>query len=415
MLVHFLSAAWYGDRELNLLLPDHWDVSVVDQEYYPALGSSAIEDSIKRPLAFPPLSEAAKGKNLVSILIDDIHRPTPVKRVIPFILDELKQGGIKQNQIMIIMAVAAHRTATEEDFIKKLGTDIYAGIRTLSHDCNKDLLFLGKTDEGTPVHVNKFFYESDLKISIGGVYPNEGPGFGGGVKMVCPGICGIETIQNLHARFRRAARGVASANKFRQETEKVAEMAGLDFTVNMLLNQNREISHIFSGHRILAHEKAVQTAKHIYSVKPVDNADIVISDIYPFDVSLHFISKGLWPLRSGQEGSSKIVIAACPEGLGYHGLSLASLRGCSGFIRRIRALSRDNLYRYLSRLKNKQPEFILFSPSIRMKEFKKLYPGARVLNRWEHVIDVLRSIHTQPRVRVAVYRCASLQFPLRPE
>jgi nickel-dependent lactate racemase len=415
MLLRLLSAAWYGDTELSLPLPDHWDVSIVDQEHYPAIGDSGIEESIRRPFGCPALSESAKGKKLVSILIDDIQRPTPVKKVFPFILDELNKGGIKRDQIMIIMATAAHRTATEEDFIKKLGIDIHAGIRTLSHDCNKDLVFLARTDRGTPIYVNKFFYESDLKVTIGGVYPNDGPGFGGGVKMVCPGMCGIETIQHLHANFNKVGRGISSANEFREEIEKVTEQTGLDFSVNVLLNRNREISHIFSGHRIIAHEQAVQAAKRIYNVKPVGNADIVLADIYPFDVSIHFISKGLWPLLSGREGSSKVVIAACPEGLGYHGLSLASLRGWSGFIRRMRALSRDNLYRSILRLKNKQPEFILFSRSIKMKELKKLYPAARVSNRWEHIINVLESIHKQPRVRVAVYRCASLEFPFRPE
>jgi hypothetical protein len=53
MRLPLLSAAWYGDRKLNLPLPDHWDVSVVDQEYYPALGNSGIEDGIKRPIALP--------------------------------------------------------------------------------------------------------------------------------------------------------------------------------------------------------------------------------------------------------------------------------------------------------------------------------------------------------------------------
>ena len=415
MLLHLLSGAWYGDSELNLPLPDHWDVSVIDYEHYPALDNSMIKEGIRQPLGCPPLSESARGKKLVSIVIDDIQRPTPVKNVFPFILEELKKGGIKQDQITVIMATAAHRTATEEDFIKKLGAETHAGVRRLSHDCNKDLVFLGKTARGTPVHVNKFYYEADFKVTIGGVYPNDSPGFGGGVKMVCPGICGIETIHDLHAHFRRAGRGIAGANEFRDEIEKVAAQAGLDFSVNVLLNRNREISHIFSGHGILAHEQAVKTAKHIYQATPVDNADIVLADIYPFDLSLHFLPKGLWPLHYGREGSSRIVIAACPEGLGYHGLSLASFDGWSGFITRMRALSREDLYRSIARLRNKRPEFILFSPSIKMRELKKLNPGARVLNRWEQVIDMLKSEHKHSRVKVAVYRCASLQFSITPE
>jgi hypothetical protein len=48
MLVHFLSAAWYGDRELNLPLPDHWDVSVVDQEYHPPSAIPRLKTALSR-------------------------------------------------------------------------------------------------------------------------------------------------------------------------------------------------------------------------------------------------------------------------------------------------------------------------------------------------------------------------------
>jgi hypothetical protein len=48
---------------------------------------------------------------------------------------------------------------------------------------------------------------------------------------------------------------------------------------------------------------------------------VVVSNAYPIDVSLTFMrSKGIIPLLHGKPGASRVLIAACPEGVGHHGL-----------------------------------------------------------------------------------------------
>ena len=51
------------------------------------------------------------------------------------------------------------------------------------------------------------------------------------------------------------------------------------------------------------------------------DADVVISAAYPIDVSLTFMrSKGIIPLLHAAPGASRVLVAACPEGVGHHGL-----------------------------------------------------------------------------------------------
>jgi lactate racemase len=410
--IDLLTSAWYGDRTLTVGFPAEWDIQLVEQADQPALTDSALREKMKNPEGAPPLSELVKGKKKVAVLVDDTQRPTPLKRIIPLVMEELREGGIDQDAISIFMATACHRVATQEDFIKKLGADTVKTYKTLSHDCTRNLTYLGKTSGGTPIYVNRFVIACDVKIGIGGVYPNEGAGFGGGSKIIHPGICGKETAQYLHHHIRGIPRGSTRDSEFRADMEEIAEKTGLDFTISVLLNRNRDIGHIFCGHRIIAHQEAVKVAKQCYAVKPSGGADIIIANAYPFDTSLHFLSKGLWPFTYAAKKSSKVVIASCPEGLGYHALSLASMTGWSGFFHRMRAFSRHDVRRYLTKWRNKEPGILLFSSNIKKRELKKIYPQAALFTEWGNLISELKSRHPEPYIRVAVYPCSPLQVPL---
>ncbi len=409
--IDLLTSAWYGDSLLNLHFPAEWDIHIVGQTDQPALTDFGMREKVRNPSGTSRLSELVKGKKRIAVLIDDIQRPTPVKRVVPLVLEELKTGGIERDAIIFLMAVACHRPATEEDFIKKLGADTVKNIKTLSHDCTRDLTFLGKTERGTPIYVNKFVMECDVKIGIGGLYPHESAGFGGGAKIIHPGICGKETAWYLHSHLKRAPRGGAVDNEFRADMEEIAGKVGLDFMINLLLNRNRDASHIFCGHRVIAYQEAVKVAKEFYGVKPIDDADIIIANAFPFDTSLHFLSKGLWPFNYGTKGSSKVVVASCAEGLGYHALSLSSLPGWSGFVQRTRALSRHDIYRLFSRSEDRGPDFFLFSPNIKGSDLKRIYSRARLFKTWEGLMRELTTRHQKLPVKVAVYQCAPLQVP----
>ncbi len=408
----FLTSAWYGDNSLNLHFPAEWDIHIVAQNDRPPLTDPEMREKIRTPFGTPPLPELVKGKRRIAVVIDDIQRPTPAKRIVPLVLEELRTGGIEQDAIIFFMAVACHRPATEEDFIKKLGADAVKNIKTLSHDCTGDLTYLGKTERGTPIYVNRFVLECDVKIGISGVYPHEGAGFGGGAKIIHPGLCGKETARYLHShRLKGVPRGGAVENDFRADMEEIAERVGLDFTINLILNQDRDAGQIFCGHRVIAHQEAVKAAKEYYGVRPINDADIIITNAFPFDTSLQFLSKGLWPFNYGSRDSSKVVIASCAEGLGYHALSLASLRGWPGFFRRMRSLSRHDIYRLFSRSDNRESEFLLFSPNVKSSELKRIYKGAKLFNTWESLIQELRTRHRNAHVKVAVYPCAPLQVP----
>jgi len=93
-----------------------------------------------------------------------------------------------------MMATGAHHGRLLFDFQKKLGTEIPEKYHVYNHNSYENLEYLGKTSYDTPVHINREVMSCDLKISLGAMMPHFGYGFGGGSKMLLPGVAGIDSI-----------------------------------------------------------------------------------------------------------------------------------------------------------------------------------------------------------------------------
>jgi nickel-dependent lactate racemase len=102
-------AAWYGKAPLQMEFPDHWDISVHNMRGGRDIGDSGIRKALAEAIGAPRLSEYARGKKSAAILVDDLSRPTPAFRLLPYILEELAAAGIGPDAVKIICALAAHR------------------------------------------------------------------------------------------------------------------------------------------------------------------------------------------------------------------------------------------------------------------------------------------------------------------
>lgn len=420
--VELLSAAWYGDKSITITFPSSWDVVVAGEKNIPALTDDQIRERIDYPIGSPKLSDLAPKRNRTAIIIDDITRPTPTATLIPFILEELKHARINQDSITIVIASGTHRSASKEDIIKKVGENLAHKIKVIPHDCRRNLVYLGKSSRETPIYVNQTVMECDLKIGVGCIYPHASAGFSGGSKIIMPGVCGIETVRYMHNYLKGAnKRGGSLQNDLRLESEELASKIGLDFIVNVVLNQKREIAGLFVGDKILAHRQGVKFATELYTISQVKDADIIVSDMYPFDTSLQFVpSRGFWLLMNGKDKGSKVAIAACPMGVGYHGLSPISMSPSSRLLHRLKYLQLKEFLHLISRIKalkkilmRRRLEFMMLSPGITREELKTVFPKASLFSTWNEILDQLEFRHRNLPVRVAVYTCSPLKIPIQ--
>src|SRR5204862_4953702 len=159
-----------------------------------------------------------------------------------------------------------------------------------------------------------------LLIGIGGVYPQHTAGFGGGSKLAL-GVLGRRSIAHLHLAHAGVDGSYEVDNGFRRDLDEIADLIGLRTVVSVHVDAEREVVRVVSGDWRAHYRDSVRFSREAYAAPGPGDADVVVASAYPMDVSLTFMrSKGMIPLFQARPGASRVVIAACPEGVGHHGL-----------------------------------------------------------------------------------------------
>ena len=322
------SGAWYGDKELVLNFPTDWEVEMLDPKDAPTLSDTQIEQAFAEPIGTPRISELAKSKKSAAIIVDDLSRPTPAARIIPYILRELTSAGVPKSEIRFVAGVGAHRPLTDEDIVKKVGADIAASYEVTNHNfMSGDLRAFGNLENGMPVYLNRVVAEADFKICLGGIYPHSSVGFSGGAKLIVPGIAGFTTMFYFHTfppgRGPAVIEGQSDEPDRRDSAELAAGVLGLDMIANVVLNSRREICGLFIGDFINAHRKGAHFAMDTYGTVIPETTrketDLVIINCYPLDADAIQLDKALAAL-SYFENAYTIALYPASDSSCYHGL-----------------------------------------------------------------------------------------------
>lgn len=323
------SRAWHGDEQIELPIPDAWHVDVLAPVDAPELSHEALLESLARPHAGPALAELAQGKTRVLIVVDDLGRPTPAHRIVPHVLALLQAAGVGAANVSFLIATGSHRQISRDEMERKLGADIVASYPVHCHDAFHDELNdLGRLPSGMPVIVNKRVTDADLVISIGCILPHTMAGFSGGGKSMLPGCAGILSIAELHSfeakRERAQVETAPDRPDAREVIEAFAERAGLGFSINAVVNTQRQVAALVAGDFRAAHAEAVRHAIEIYRTEIPDEvrqgADIVVANGYPLDADPVQVSKSQWPRKIFPQAQMILVDPAC-DGIAYHGWS----------------------------------------------------------------------------------------------
>jgi lactate racemase len=415
--VQLRTGAWHQEQTIQLDFPDHWEISIISGEKLPSLDAKSLKNKILKPIDSLPLREIIKGKKSAVIIVDDLTRPTPASVPVKIICEELIASGISAERITILIAGGTHTPNSPIEVEKKIGKGLHSGIKIETHNSLKNNDYVGKSKHGTPIYINQKVLNADVKIGVGGIFPHPAAGFSGGAKILAPAAAGLETIQFLHDHFQGTKeRGTEVRNEFRLECELIAEVVGLDFIVNLVINEERKIADLFAGHYVSAWLKGTEFASQHYSVEMDVEANIVIADAYPFDTSLQFAhDRGLWPLEAAPKESEKIVIALAPKGAGTHVLFPAAHSFQARLWRRITKFHWRDLKSIGFRLnaakkvlKNKEKNYLVVSPHLSEEAVKSVFPAGRLHKTWAETSSYLRNKYPSGHVRVVIYRNSPL-------
>ncbi len=388
----------FGSKRLTFKLPEGWRVQEAAIKDVPALSDEGIKAGFRRPIQSKALSEMARKKENVAILVDDLSRPTPADKLVPLIIEELKRGGVSENDIRVVIAIGAHRPLTGPELEKKLGKDVLESVEVLNHNPYENLVHLGTSSRGTSIHVNRFVAEADLKIGVGCVVPHVLSGFGGGGKIVLPGVCGMETIDFNHQL--EGALGKLEENPNREDIDEVAGKVGLDAIVNVVVNSGEGVAGVFVGDMNYAHREAAEFAKKVYATKAFRNADMAILNAYPLDYDFFVALKVLWNdlgRVTTREGGVLLATLACEQRLGYHALYHKGSR-------------REKELRDTIAKKIKGRKLIIFSPNLNSKELSQVLPKDAKIEVYDNIDDAVKEAGLPERARVVIFPTAPLSL-----
>lgn len=283
-------------------------------------GADAVKHALLHPISSQPLHQLVKPGQKVAIITSDISRPLPSYDILPSVLDELYAAGISRENITVVFALGSHRKHTEEEKLHLAGNRAYHEVRCIDSD-PEDCIHMGTTSHGTPVDITRSVAQADFRICLGNIEFHYFAGYSGGAKAIMPGVSTPAAIQQNHRMMvsQNACAGKLEGNPIREDIEEAGAICGIDFIVNAVLDEHKQIVYAVAGDVTAAHRVGCAYLDKMYRKPIPQQADIVLVSQggAPKDANLYQTQKALDNAKHAvKKGGTIILIGACPEGLG---------------------------------------------------------------------------------------------------
>jgi nickel-dependent lactate racemase len=285
----------YEKRKKSFSLPKGWNlISSDDKPPVPGVVDPVqeIRRALDQPTGSPKIEELARPGMDVVLLFDDLQRPTPAHLALPEIMNRLNRAGIRDERISGVCALGTHPIPTMEQLRKKVGEEAFSRLegRVSAHDPHaSDNAIIGKTHRGTVVEVNRYVAFADLIIGVGECMPHPCAGFGGGCKIIMPGVCSYRSVADHHftwMRHRNSRVNFLDGNSFYEEIVDAGRIARLSFKLDFIMNEKKEVIRAFAGDPVEEHREASQFATSLYLVPLQNLADVTITSAFPLEIGV---------------------------------------------------------------------------------------------------------------------------------
>jgi len=363
-----------------------------------------IEDALNNPIAAPKLSSIVNKGESVTIIISDITRSWQnMAGFLPFLIEELKFGGIKLEDITILSAAGSHRNHTEAEKKELIGS-YYGSITFIDHDAEAedDMEYLGETSSGTPVYINSRAVNTDRLVLTGGIVFHNLAGYAGGRKSLLPGTAAYESIMKNHSLSLADKRGeglkdsvdsrILDNNPVHLDMMEAAEMVDVDFILNVIPDGKGGISAAVAGDLTAAHQEGCKIIDQLFAVPIKEKAELVIASAggYPKDMNLYQSSKALVnAVQAVETGGYLVLLADAEEGIGHPEVE-DIIQNYNNNLEREDYLRRDfTISRYVGYLITKETESINTILVSGIEEQLLSSTDIRVVKSLQQALDIL--------------------------
>jgi nickel-dependent lactate racemase len=313
----------YGRKTLTLAFPEGTTVPEYHEPEYSISGETFRADLEK----FLP-ADPAKYTD-VAIVVSDKTRLCGYPEFLPWLTDALIKHGTQPENITFYIAYGTHARQTEEESVQSYG-ESYRTFRFVHHDCTDVSVFelLGTTKRGTPVPLRKDILKSTLLITFGSISHHYFAGYGGGRKMLFPGLASKVAVYNNHSLFldmktRRLSEGCQpgrlDGNPLAEDLKEIDSYFPPKISIHGILNASGKVCRLMIGNSYEHFIEACRLHDSFYRFSGNQLFDLVVASGggYPKDINFIQSHKAVHHAAAFvKDGGHLVVLVECIDGIG---------------------------------------------------------------------------------------------------
>ncbi len=300
------------DEKCEIILPNK--VSIGNE-------NEIIRKALENPLCMESFESFAKKSDQLLVIVNDATRPTPTSKVLEYLFPVLSSHP----KLKFLVATGVHRAPTEEEYRFIFGQTYDAFKNQIySHDArkNEDMMYLGKSKNGTEMYINKLVSEFGNVLVIGSVEPHYFAGYTGGRKSFLPGVASYKTIEMNHklALSEKACSLALEDNPVHMDmVDAMNVLKDINvFSVQTVLTRDHKVYAVTAGDLHKSFDEAIKYSNRIFCVPLRQKGNIVITAApYPMDIDFYQSQKALDNGKLALEDNGIIIlISKCRTGVG---------------------------------------------------------------------------------------------------
>ena len=417
------------DTKEYFSLPKEWAVShFVEADEgipIPSIDQMTFE-ALSQPAGTAPLADLVARARRIAVIVDDATRPTPVTTILGTLLSHFENKGFPRDKVSIVIALGTHEPMKESALEARLGKNIFSKYRVVQHNAwQSDLVPVEIPGDTRILKINPEVARADLRIGISSILPHPMAGYGGGPKILMPGVSNYEFIRDHHMKHLinpRSVLGLTKGNPFHEDCMRVAKAIRLDFSINCVYDQKGQIIRIIGGSLEMAFTEAVGVCLDKLGHHFEEKVDVTITSAYPHNHGHQFFKGLSTPDAVTKETGAILLVAPIVEPISpeffnsFHVIEEKSHHNSAAYIK-------DHLSRGIAYLPDKSIDYNMamstpfLRPSIRVILVSPLISKdqARIMG-FEHALSVkeglqiLEGTYTHPKV--AIFPSGGLIIPI---
>ena len=313
----------YGKRAIFLPLPAEADIFQIrepDQKITPFLFASRLGKELER--LNPDLWD-------ISIVVGDKTRLCGYPEYLPVLVKTFENFGANRNRMTVFIAYGTHAPQSDDECRAAYG-DIYENLRFIHHDCTDERCFsnLGQTSRGTWVRIRKDINDTTFLVTFGAISHHYFAGYGGGRKLIFPGLGHRDSIYHNHGLFLDRKRktlspfcrsGVLDKNPLAEDLAEFETFRPADLAIHGILDSKGSVCDLLTGSGTGHFRNACAVHGKNCEIKTPKEYNLVIASCGGFPKDINFIQSHKTIEHASkfvQDNGTLIVLAQCPDGIG---------------------------------------------------------------------------------------------------